>query len=208
MMEKLDLKKDQKHLYTPSAKAVTLVEVPAMNFLLADGAGDPNTAPAFHEAVEALYSLAYTLKFMVKKGEGIDYGVLPLEGLWWAEDMQAFAPETMDKNRWLWTLMIRQPEVVTPALFDRAREQVQQKKALTYLDRVRWENYAEGPAAQILHVGPFSEEAATIQRIHAFMKEQGYDFNGKHHEIYLSDPRRTAPDKLKTILRQPVKKKV
>jgi hypothetical protein len=98
--------------------------------------------------------------------------------------------------------------VVTPALFDRAREQVQQKKALTYLDRVRWENYAEGLAAQILHGGPFSEEAATIQKIHAFMKERGYGFNGKHHEIYLSDPRRTAPEKLKTILRQPVKKGV
>lgn len=205
-MEKLDLKKDQKHLYAPSAKAVTLVEVPAMNFLLADGAGDPNTAPAFHEAVEALYGLAYILKFMVKKRQGIDYAVLPLEGLWWAEDMEAFAPETQDKSRWLWTLMIRQPEVVTPAMFDRAREQVQKKKALPYRDRVRWESYAEGLSAQILHVGPFSEEHTAIQKIHAFIKEQGYDLHGKHHEIYLSDPRRTAPEKLKTILRQPVRK--
>jgi hypothetical protein len=207
-MEKLDLKKDQKHLYAPSAKAVALVDVPPMNFLLADGSGDPNTGPAFHEAVEALYGLAYTLKFMVKKGQGIDYAVLPLEGLWWAEDMGAFAPETMDKSRWLWTLMIRQPEQVTPGLFEQAREQVQKKKALPYLDQVRWENYAEGPSAQILHVGPFSEETATIQKIQAFMKEQGYDFNGKHHEIYLSDPRRTAPEKLRTIIRQPVKKEV
>ncbi len=207
-MEKFDLKKDQKHLYAPSAKAVTLVEVPAMNFLLADGAGDPNTAPSFHEAMEALYSLTYTLKFMVKKGQGIDYAVLPLEGLWWAEDMGAFTPETQDKSRWLWTLMIRQPEVVTPALFDRAREQVQQKKALPFLARVRWGNFTEGLSAQILHVGPFSEEHAAIQKIHAFMKEQGYGFNGKHHEIYLSDPRRTAPEKLRTIIRQPVKKEV
>jgi hypothetical protein len=208
MMNKLDLKKDQKHLYAPSAKEVALVEVPVLNFLMADGSGDPNTAPAFHEAVEALYSLAYTLKFMVKKGEGIDYGVLPLEGLWWAEDMEAFVPETRDKSRWLWTLMIRQPGVVTPGLFEEAREQVQRKKSLPYLGRVRWESYAEGPSAQILHVGPFSEEAATIQKIHAFMRERGYGFNGKHHEIYLSDPRRTAPEKLKTILRQPVKKEV
>jgi hypothetical protein len=208
MMEKLDLKKDQKHLYAPSAKAVALVDVPSMNFLMADGIGDPNTAPAFHEAVEALYSLAYTLKFMVKKGQGIDFAVLPLEGLWWAEDMGAFAPETQDKSRWRWTLLIRQPEVVTPAMFDRAREQVQQKKALPYLGWIRWESYAEGPSAQILHMGPFSKEHTAIQRIHAFLNEQGFDFHGKHHEIYLSDPRRTAPEKLKTIIRQPVKKKV
>jgi len=207
-MEKLDLKKDQKHLYAPSAKTVALVEVPPMNFLMADGAGDPNTAPAFHEAVEALYSLAYTLKFTVKKGPGIDYAVLPLEGLWWAEDMQAFAPETQDKSRWRWTLMIRQPEAVAPELFSQAREQVRKKKALPFLTRVRWESYAEGLSAQILHIGPFSEEAANIQKIHAFMKEQGYDFHGKHHEIYLSDPRRTAPEKLKTVIRQPVKKEI
>ena len=205
-MEKLDLKKDQKHLYAPSAKAVALVDVPPMNFLLADGAGDPNKAPAFHEAVEALYSLSYTLKFMVKKGQGVDYAVPPLEGLWWAEDMQAFAPETTNKDRWLWTLMIRQPEVITPELFEGAREQVKKKKPLPYLGQVRWESYAEGLSTQILHVGPFSEEHRTIQKIHAFMKEQGYDFNGKHHEIYLNDSRRTTPEKLKTVIRQPVKK--
>ena len=205
-MEKLDLKKDQKHLYAPSAKAVALVEVPTMNFLMADGAGDPNTSPDFQAAVEALYGLSYTLKFMVKKGQGIDYFVLPLEGLWWAEDMGAFAPETSDKNRWQWTLMIRQPEPVTPELFEQAREQVKKKKPLPFLPRVRWESYAEGLSAQILHVGPFSEETANIQKIHAFIEKQGYDFNGKHHEIYLSDPRRTAPEKLKTVIRQPVKK--
>lgn len=208
MSSKLDLKKEQKHLYSPSAKEVTLVEVPAMNFLMADGAGDPNTSPVFQEAVEVLYSLSYTLKFMVKKGQGIDYAVLPLEGLWWAEDMGAFAPETMDKNRWLWTLMIRQPEYVNPELFDQAREQVIKKKPLPYLARVRWENFTEGLSAQILHVGPYATEHSTIEKIHAFMKDQGYNFNGRHHEIYLSDPRRTAPEKLKTIIRQPVKKEV
>ena len=117
MMEKIDLKKEQKHLYAPSAKEVALVEVPGMNFLMADGAGDPNTSPDFQAAVEALYSLSYTLKFMVKKGQGIDYAVLPLEGLWWAEDMEAFNPETMDKSRWQWTLMIRQPEHGHPGAF-------------------------------------------------------------------------------------------
>jgi hypothetical protein len=156
--------------------------------------------------VDALYSLAYTLKFMFKKGQGIDYAVLPLEGLWWAEDMGAFTPETQDKSRWLWTLLIRQPEPVSPELFKQAREQVKKKKTLPYLDRVRWESFAEGLSAQIMHIGPFSEETANIQEIHAFMKEQGYDFHGKHHEIYLSDPRRTAPEKLRTVIRQPVKK--
>jgi hypothetical protein len=206
MSLKIDLKKEGKTLYAPSAKEVALVEVPTMDFLMADGAGDPNASPDFQAAVEALYSLSYTLKFMIKKGQGIDYAVLPLEGLWWAEDMEAFAPETMEKNRWQWTLMIRQPEPVTPDLFDQSREQVKKKKPLPYLARVRWESYAEGLSAQILHIGPFSEETANIQKIHAFVKEQGYDFNGKHHEIYLSDPRRTAPEKLKTVIRQPVQK--
>jgi hypothetical protein len=205
---KIDLKKDQKHLYAPSAKEVALVEVPAMNFLMADGTGDPNTSSDFQAAVEALYSLSYTLKFMVKKGQGVDYSVLPLEGLWWAADMGAFVPETMDKSRWQWTLMIRQSEVVTPELFGSALEQVKKKKPLSYLAQVRGESYAEGLSAQILHIGSFSEETANIQKIHTFMKERGYDFNGKHHEIYLSDPRRTAPEKLKTIIRQPVKKEV
>jgi len=205
-MGKIDLKKEMKNLYTSSAKEVTLVEVPGMDFLMADGAGDPNTSPDFPAAVEALYSLAYTLKFMVKKGQGIDYAVLPLEGLWWAEDMEAFALETMDKNRWQWTLMIRQPEVVNPELFGQALEQVKKKKPLPYLARVRWESYAEGLSAQILHVGPFAEEHTTIKRIHDFVRDQGYRLAGKHHEIYLSDPRKTAPEKLKTIIRQPVKK--
>jgi len=205
-MEKIDLKKEMNNLYAPSAKAVALVEVPGMNFLMADGAGDPNTSPDFQAAVEALYSLSYTFKFMIKKGQGIDYAVLPLEGLWWAEDMEAFAPETMDKNRWLWTLMIRQPEPVTPELFDQVREQVKKKKSLPYLARVRWESYKEGLSAQILHVGPFAEEHTTIQRIHAFVRDQGYRLAGKHHEIYLSDPRKTASEKLKTVIRQPVKK--
>ena len=164
MSTKLDLKKDQKHLYAPSAKAVTLLEVPAMKFLMADGAGDPNTAPAFHEAVEALYSLSYTLKFMVKKGQGIDYAVLPLEGLWWAEDMEAFNPERLDKDRWQWTLMIRQPEQVTPELFDQAREQVKKKKPLPYLTQIRWESFAEGLSAQILHIGPFSKRRLTFKK--------------------------------------------
>jgi len=205
-MGKIDLKKEQKHLYAPSAKAVALVEVPVMDFLMADGVGDPNTVPAFQEAVEALYGLSYALKFMIKKGQGIDYSVLPLEGLWWAEDMEAFNPDKLDKDRWQWTLMIRQPEYAPPELFDQAREQVKKKKPLPYLARVRWGTLHEGLSAQILHVGPFAEEHTTIQRIHAFARDHGCGLAGKHHEIYLSDPRKTAPEKLKTIIRQPVKK--
>ena len=117
MVKKIDLKKEQKHLYTPSAKEVALVEVPGMDFLMADGSGDPNTSVDFQAAVEALYGLSYALKFMVKKGQGIDYAVLPLEGLWWAEDMEAFNPERLDKDRWQWTLMIRQPENGQPGAF-------------------------------------------------------------------------------------------
>ena len=204
--EKIDLKKEMKHLYAPSAKAVALVEVPDMNFLYGRLGRGPQARPCFTKAVEAMYSLSYTLKFMIKKGQGIDYAVLPLEGLWWAGDMGAFTPETQDKNRWLWTLLIRQPEVVTPELFKQAREQVQKKKTLPYLDRVRWESFAEGLSAQILHIGPFFEEKANIQKIHAFVRDHGYRLAGKHHEIYLSDPRKTAPEKRKTVIRQPVRK--
>jgi hypothetical protein len=206
MSSKVDLKKEQKHLYAPSAREVALVEVPGMDFLMADGAGDPNTSPDFQAAAEALYSLSYALKFMIKKGQGIDYAVLPLEGLWWAEDMEAFSPERLDKDRWQWTLMIRQPEYVTPELFGQGLEQVKKKKSLPYLSRVRWERLAEGLSAQILYVGPFAEEHTTIQRIHVFVRDHGYRLAGKHHEIYLSDPRKTAPEKLRTIIRQPVKR--
>lgn len=201
-MKKIDYKKEWKHLYRPSAKEVSVVDVPEMNFLMIDGAGDPNNSQDFQDAVEALFSLSYTLKFMIKKGEqAVDYGVMPLEGLWWAEDMAQF--DINDKSNWLWTLLIMQPEFVTPGLVAEAAAQVKKKKNLAALPEVRFESYAEGQAAQILHIGPFSEEGPTIARLHKFIAENGYALAGKHHEIYLSDIRRAAPEKWKTVIRQP-----
>ena len=201
-MQKIDYKKELKHLYKPSAKKAEIIEVPAMNFLMIDGEGDPNTAPAFTEAVEALYALSYTLKFRIKKGSiGIDYGVMPLEALWWTEDMATFSEE--DKDAWSWTAMIMQPELITSEMVEEAIVQVQDKKNPAALPLVRFESFAEGTAAQILHVGPFSEEGPTIEKLHAFIEESGHRRDGKHHEIYLSDIRRAAPQNWKTIVRQP-----
>lgn len=201
-MSKIDLKKDLKPLYTASSNEIILVNVPRLHFLMIDGQGDPNTAPQFQEATETLFSVSYTLKFMVKKAQGLDYAVMPLEGLWWADDPAAF--QSGDKDKWLWTLMIMQPEFITPELVDRAVGEVRKKKKMAPLDDLRFSAWCEGDAAQILHMGPFSEEHATIARLHAHIKEKGYHLCGKHHEIYLSDPRRTSPEKLKTIIRQPI----
>lgn len=202
-MAKIDYLKQLKHLYAPSAKKVEIVAVPEMNFLMVDGAGDPNTAQAFKDAVEALFSLAYTLKFMVKKGAtGIDYGVLPLQALWWSDDLSAFT--TGNKAAWQWTTMIMQPEFITPQLVAEAVREVQRKKNLPALPLVRFEAFREGKAAQIMHIGPFSEEGPTIEKLHSFIENSGSRMIGKHHEIYLSDIRRAAPGKWKTIVRQPM----
>lgn len=203
-MEKIDLKKEYRGLYLPSAKEVVAVEVPEFQFLMIDGKGNPNTSAAYANAVEALFSVSYTVKFMLKKGShGIDYAVMPLEGLWWANDMSAF-----DKNRydeWEWTMMIMQPEFVSAELIDEAIETVQKKKGLPALSDLRLEHFNEGYCAQLLHIGPFSEEGPNIERVHRFIGEQGHKLHGKHHEIYLSDIRRSAPEKWKTVIRQPFK---
>ena len=202
-MEKIDYKKQLKHLYGPSARKVEIVDVPQMNFFMVDGEGDPNTSKSFSDAIEALYPLSYTLKFMVKKGEmGIDYGVLPLEALWWADDMSAFSTE--NKDAWKWTVMLMQPEFITPTMVKEAMEEVQRKKKPVSLPLVRFEAFREGKAAQIMHIGPFSEEGPTIEKVHAFIENNGSRRVGKHHEIYLSDIRRAAPEKWKTIVRQPM----
>jgi hypothetical protein len=202
-MEKMDLKKTLKHLYQPSTREIVLVDVPEMNFLMVDGEGDPNTSKLFSDAIEALYPVSYTLKFMVKKGAlAIDYGVMPLEALWWADDMSAFA--TGNKNAWKWTVMIMQPEFVTKKMVDDALEEVARKKKPVSLPLVRFESFNEGKAAQIMYIGPFSEEGPTIEKVHVFIEGNGGRRVGKHHEIYLNDPRRVAPEKLKTIIRQPM----
>ncbi len=200
MPEKIDLLKRWKHLYSPPREPV-VVEVPPINFLMIDGQGDPNVTLLYQEAVEGLFSLAYTLKFALKKAGGVDYGVLPAEGLWWVEDMAAFSLE--DKAAWEWTMMIAQPEFVTVEWVERARAEALKKKGLPALERIRFETYAEGTAAQMMHIGPYADEGPNIARLHAFIAEQGGQLRGKHHEIYLSDVRRSAPEKLRTVIRQP-----
>jgi hypothetical protein len=201
-VNKIDYKKELKHLYAASAKQPALVDVPTLRYLRIDGAGDPNTSSAYREAVESLFSLAYTIKFAIKKGEaGIDYGVMPLEGLWWMDDMTQFS--VARKDEWLWTLMIMQPPIVTEPLVESCRAELARKKELPALSSVEFAAFEEGKAAQILHIGPFTEEGPTIAKLHAFIEAQGLKLAGKHHEIYLSDIRRAAPDKWKTIIRQP-----
>ena len=202
-MSKIDYKKELKHLYRPSAKKVEAVDVPRMNFLMIDGKGDPSTSQDFKDAIGVLYPLSYTLKFMIKKGEiGVDYGVLPLEGLWWADDMSSFVDDR--REHWQWTLMIMQPELVTEQMVQEANAQVLKKKNPVSLPLVRFESFEEGKVAQILHVGPFSEEGPSVEKVHAFIEESGSHRRGKHHEIYLSDIRRAAADNWKTIIRQPM----
>ncbi|MDH5507410.1 MAG: GyrI-like domain-containing protein [Anaerolineae bacterium] len=202
MTTKIDLKKELKHLYHPSPKQPVIVEVPPMNYLMVDGKGDPGTSQAFKDAVSSLFPLAYALKFAVKKQQGTDYVVMPLQGLWWIEDMSKFQQASRDD--WQWTAMIMQPEYVTAALVEQIRPEVEKKKNPPALAKIRFKSYHEGLAVQLMHIGPFAEEGPNIERMHAFAIQQGYQLHGKHHEIYLSNLERTAPDKLKTVLRQPI----
>ncbi len=202
-MTKIDYKKELKHLYKPSARKVERVDVPTLNFLMIDGKGEPG-GTAYTHAVEALYPVAYTLKFMIKRGDSaIDYVVMPLEGLWWSDNMDDFI--TRNKTNWQWTLMIMQPDFIEPAMVEEAIAQVRKKKNPPALDRLRFEPFTEGIAAQTLHIGPFSEEGPTIERVHQFIEASGAQLSGLHHEIYLSDIRRAAPKNWKTVLRQPMR---
>lgn len=204
-MTKTDLKKQHKQLYNPLTGEAVVVDVPPMPFLMIDGAGDPNTAPEYQEAVQALYALAYGLKFAIKKRDpALDYAVMPLEGLWWADDMGRFSIN--DKAGWKWTMMIAQPDHVTADLFGEVQAQVAKKKPSAAIHNVEFEIFYEGAAAQIMHLGPYSAEAPTVAKLHAFIHEHGYTFEGKHHEIYLKDPQKTAPERLQTVIRQPIAK--
>lgn len=204
-MSKLDLKKEFKHLYNPSAKEVSLVDVPEMSFIMADGAGDPNNSAEFEEVIGFLYSISFTLKFIFKKGRPpVDYAVMPLEGLWWMKGTSRF--DMNNRDDWRWTLMIAQPDFITKNHVGQAVSEVAKKKGSAALSKVRFERFYEGLSAQIMHVGPYSAEGPTIERIDRFVKENGYRSIGKHHEIYLGDPRRCAPEKLKTVLRHQVEK--
>lgn len=201
-METLDLRKALKPLLSPSPKQPETITAPPMNYLMIDGHGDPNHAPMYTQAVAALYKLAYTIKFAYKKGQGLDYPVMALEGLWWAEDMTRFSVD--DKSSWLWTMLIMQPDLVTPSDLERAAAEARRKDDIPLLDQVRLERFEEGLCAQIMHLGPYAAEAPTIEALHGYIAESGHALTGKHHEIYLSDPRRSAPEKMKTIIRQPM----
>ena len=202
MSNKIDFRKSLKTLYQPSAKAFELIEVPAMQFVMVDGAGNPNTAEAYRRALEWLYATSYTLKFAVRDATGQDYVVPPLEGLWWSEDMESFVRR--DKERWQWTMMMMAPDFASSELYEAAVEKVRRKLGESPAS-LRLERYEQGLSVQILHIGSYDDEGPTLARLHdEFMPQNGLVATGHHHEIYLSDARRTAPAKLKTILRQPV----
>ena len=207
MATKLDLRKELRHLYEPPAREVVAVEVPAMSFLMVDGRSDPNVSREYQEAVEVLYGLAYALKFASKKA-GIDYPVMPLEGLWWVEGAGTVGFDMMaHRDAWQWTMMIMQPDHVTADQVEAAVAALGRKKGLPALAKVRFERFEEGLVAQVMHVGPYSAEKPTIDRVHAYIAAQGCVPSGKHHEIYLGDPRRGAPEKLRTVIRQPMRRR-
>lgn len=207
-MAKIDLKKENKELYNPSIKEPSIVKVPPMKFLMIDGQGDPNISQEYQDAMEALFPVSYNAKFISKKEKSQDYVVTPLEGLWWVDNMKNF--NTLDKNNWKWTVMIRQPDFITKSMIKKATEEVEKKKNPPALSKIRFESLHEGLSAQIMHIGPYSEEGPTVKKLHSFIEENGYEFDGskpseKHHEIYISDMRRTKPERLKTIIRQPMR---
>lgn len=203
-MTKIDFKKELKELYRPTHKEVSVVTVPPMQYLMIDGEGPPENNPLFEGAMEALYPLAYKLKFMAKLGPlGMDYVVPPLEGLWWANDFTAFEEDRRDE--WKWTLMIMQPDFITRELYEEALEVVRKKSDPRRLAEVRLQEYDEGESCQIMHIGPFSEERTSVLKLFEKVKELGKSSALKHHEIYLSDPRKTAPEKMKTVLRHPIR---
>lgn len=203
-MDKYDIKKAHKELYSPPSKDFSVVTVPELQYLAIDGHGDPNTSQDYADAIEALYGVAYAVKFDSKKSLDRDFTVGPLEGLWRSDDMTAFVRR--EKAAWGWTMMITQPEWVTEAMVKSGIDKVASKKDLPALGRLRLITLSEGNSVQILHIGSYDDEQPTLERLHnQYMPDNDLTFNGDHHEIYLSDARKTAPAKLKTILRQPVR---
>ena len=202
-MDKVDFKKLMKPYWQPPADRFTVVEVPRLNFLMVDGQGDPNTSADYMAAMQWLYGVSYAVKF-ASKAAGKDYGVAPLEALWWADDMSSFV--TGDRAQWRWTTMIMQPDWTTAEMLDAAITKTRAKLGVPPAS-LRLEPLEEGLSVQIMHIGPYSEEGPTIARLHGeYLPANGFKERGHHHEIYLGDPRRTAPDKLRTVLRQPVER--
>ncbi len=199
--------RELKPLYSPSAKAPAIVDVPEIAFLMLDGRGDPNSSEQYEAALQALYGVAYTLKFTLKKAQPErDFKVAPLEGLWWTDgDPPSLDELQTDRDAWNWTMMIAVPDAVTAAEVAAAADAAARRRPLPAAGLLRLERFVEGQAAQLMHIGPYAEEAPTIARLHDFVADQGYELRGRHHEIYLGDPRRTAPERLKTVIRHPVK---
>jgi len=206
-MDKVDFKKKYRSLYYPTADVVKMVDVPPMQFITVDGHGNPKNSKQFQDGLEALYALAFAVKMLFKKMEPpdgyYDYIVPPLEGLWWVADLEKFTRAR--KSEWQWKLMIRQPEFVSESLIRELLAEIIAKKDNPSLRHIKHEIFHEGLSVQILHIGPYREESKTITKINEFNQTQGLVINGKHHEIYLGDPRRSEPDKLKTVIRYPVK---
>lgn len=203
-MEKIDFRTERKDLYAPSAKDFTIIEVPAFDFAMVDGTGNPNTSADYKNAVEALYSVAYAAKFASKNELGRDYVVGPLEGLWDSARMSSFVDRS--KDEWSWTMMIRQPDWLTDELRDAALAKAA-KKQLPALEKLRFERLDEGLCVQILHIGSYDDEAPTIARMHSeFIPQNNLAETGRHHEVYIGDPRKSAPERLKTVIRQPVRR--
>jgi hypothetical protein len=205
-VEKIDLKKTLPHYFKAQADVFTIVKIPKCHYLMVDGKGDPNTALEYAEAIELLYGVSYTLKFLSKKEVGVDYVVPPLEGLWWADDMSTF--ERREKSKWSWTMMIMVPQEVSKTLVKEAVREFSGKKPAADVSKLRFDSLTEGSSVQVLHIGPYDGQSPILSKLHnEYMVENNYVFNGKHHEIYLSDPRKSAPSKLRTILRQPIRSK-
>ncbi len=202
-MDKIDLRKQYKKLYSPTSKDFSFIEIPALQYLMIDGHGDPAVAQDYIDAVQTLYSLSYTLKFHLKKTQGIDYTVMGLEGLWWMPDMREFSLER--RADWDWTMMILQPDFITPGLIEEAKHLAAVKGKVPHPSRARLETLVEGTCVQVMYFGPYADEAPVIARMHTWIRENAYTPTGKHHEIYLSDPRKVTPEKNKTILRQPIR---
>lgn len=203
MTEKIDFKKALGRYRAPRGR-FEVIEVPATRYLMIDGRGDPNTSPAYAEALAALYPVGYRLKFASKAELGRDYVVPPLEGLWWADDMDSFTT-ARDKSRWDWTMMLMIPTWIDDALIEAAFVGAAAKSPPARLADVRVDELIEGCCVQTLHVGPFDDEGPVLHRMHQeFIPARGYRLAGRHHEIYLGDFRKVAPERLRTILRQPV----
>jgi hypothetical protein len=197
----IDYRRELADLYG-ARREPAVIDVPPLTYLMMDGQGDPNVSRDYADAVEALFSLAYTIKFALKRASGIDLRVMPLEGQWWCDDMRRFS--IRDKQSWSWTMMILQPPEISAKRVEECRTTLASKKPLRALEKVRYASLEEGLCAQVIHVGPFDEEGPTIERLHEYIAHKGAKLTGKHHEIYLSDIRRAAPEKWRTIIRQPM----